>query len=58
MLYQERVLGRRSAWSRIAAQIAVRLAGHRTADIDLVSMNPHLRRDLGLSDGQSGLTIR
>ena len=54
MLYQERVLGRRSLWSRLAARLSMR----RAADLDLLSLNPHLRRDLGMEDGQSGIRIR
>lgn len=58
MLYQERVLGRGSLWSRLAARVAVSLKARKAADLDLLSMNPHLRRDLGMDDGQSGLRIR
>lgn len=58
MLYQERVLGRRNLWSRLVARIAIGLAGKKHADLDLLSMNRHLRRDLGMDDGQSGLTVR
>ena len=58
MLYQERVLGRPGLWSRLAARVAFRLATRKPADIDLLSMSPHLRRDLGMDDGQSGITIR
>ena len=58
MLYQERVLGRRNVWARLMAQVAIGLAGKKHADLDLLSLNPHLRRDLGMDDGQSGLTIR
>lgn len=58
MLYQERVLGRRGLWSRLAARVASGLSGRKSADLDLLSMNRHLRRDLGMDDGQSGLTIR
>ena len=58
MLYQERVLGRRNVWARLMAQVAIGLAGKKHADLDLLSRNPHLRRDLGMDDGQSGLTIR
>ena len=54
MLYQERALGRRSLWARITAGLVGRRTAHR-ADLDLLSMNPHLRRDLGLEDGQGGL---
>lgn len=51
MLYQERVLGRRSLWSRLTASFGRRRSAHRT-DLDLLSMNPHLRRDLGLDEGR------
>ena len=56
MLYQERVLGRRSLWSRIVSGLAIgRSKRRRVADIDLLSMTPHLRRDLGLLDGEAGV---
>jgi hypothetical protein len=58
MLYQERVLGRRSLWSRLAAGVATGLSNRKSADLDLLSMNRHLRRDLGMDDGQSGVRIR
>lgn len=57
MLYQDRVLGRRSLWARLTAGL-VRSRSSRQADLDLLSMNPHLRRDLGLEDGQSGIYRR
>lgn len=55
MLYQERVLGRRGLWRRIAAGVAIAWRGRNEADLDLLSMNRHLRRDLGLDEGQGGL---
>jgi hypothetical protein len=55
MLYQERVLGRRSLWSWIVAGLAIKRRKRRVADVDLLSMTPHLRRDLGLLDGEAGL---
>jgi hypothetical protein len=58
MLYQERVLGRRTLWNLLRAPFARRSAERRYADVDLVALTPHLRRDLGLDDGQSGLSIR
>ena len=58
MLYQERVLGRQNLWSRLVAQVAIGLSGKKHADLDLLSLNPHLRRDLGMDDGQTGVTIR
>lgn len=58
MLYQQRVLGRASLWGRLAARIAVGLTAKKAADLDLLSLNPHLRRDLGMEDGQSGVRIR
>ena len=58
MLYQERVLGRPSLWSRLVARFALRRSARKSADLDLLSMNRHLRRDLGIDDGQSGFTVR
>ncbi len=58
MLYQERVLGRRSLWSRLVAGLAAGRSRRGVADLDLVSMTPHLRRDLGLMDGEAGLRRR
>lgn len=58
MLYHERVLGRRSLWSRLAARLAIGLSRRKAADLDLLALSPHLRRDLGLEDGQSGMRIR
>lgn len=52
MLYQDRPLGRRNLWSRLVARVAQRRAARR-ADLDLLAMNPHLRRDLGLGEGLS-----
>jgi hypothetical protein len=52
MLYQERVLGRKGLWTRVAAGLAIAFSGRRDADLDLLSMNPHLRRDVGLDDGR------
>jgi hypothetical protein len=53
MLYQERVLGRPNLWRRVLDRFA--RPSSRLADIDLVSLNPHLQRDLGLADGQAGI---
>jgi hypothetical protein len=56
MLYQERVLGRPSLWRRMLHRL--RRRSPRIADLDLLGLNPHLQRDLGLTDGQSGLKHR
>ena len=53
MLYQDRVLGRPSLWSRLMDRLRSRGAG-RIADLDILSLNAHLRRDLGLNDGEAG----
>lgn len=58
MLYQERALGRPGFWSRIAARLTMTRRAGPVADLDLLSLNPHLQRDLGLTDGQSGLRHR
>ena len=49
MLFQVRVLGRPNLLSRLAARFVQRRA-ERRADLDLLAMNPYLRRDLGLDD--------
>ena len=53
MLYQDRVLGRPSLWSRLVGRLGSRRAS-RIADLDILSMNAHLRRDLGVTDGETG----
>jgi hypothetical protein len=55
MLYQDRVLGRKGLWNRMAAGLAVAFSGKKAADLDLLSMNRHLRRDIGLDEGQGSL---
>jgi hypothetical protein len=57
MLYQDRVLGRKGLWSRMAAGFAVAFSGKKAADLDLLSMNRHLRRDIGLDEGQGSLRL-
>jgi hypothetical protein len=47
MLYQDRTLGRAWIGARLAARLAIILGGRRYADLDLLAMNPHLRRDIG-----------
>jgi hypothetical protein len=58
MLYQEKALGRSSLWQRLAGRLALRLRSHRPTDLDLVGLNPHLSRDIGLWDGQAGIVAR
>ena len=55
MLYQERIIGRRGLWSRIAAGLALSLSSRKRADFDLLSMNCHLRRDIGLDEGRDDI---
>jgi hypothetical protein len=57
MLYQDRVLGRPSLWSRLMGRLRSR-GGSRIADLDILSLNAHLRRDLGLYDGEAGFRDR
>ena len=52
MLYQERVLGQSGLWKRLIAGLALAVHGRKPADLDLLSLNRHLRRDLGLDEGQ------
>jgi len=47
MLYQDKTLGQVWIGARIAARLAAMLDGRRHADLDLLAMNPHLRRDIG-----------
>ena len=48
MLYQDKTLGQASFGRRLAARLLAALSSRRYADLDLLSMNPHLQRDLGL----------
>jgi hypothetical protein len=48
MLYQDKALGRPSIARRVASTLRAVLSGRRQADLDLLSVSPHLRRDLGL----------
>jgi uncharacterized protein YjiS (DUF1127 family) len=51
MLYQARILGRVGIGARLAATLAIILRRDRQADLDLLSMSPHLRRDIGVDRG-------
>jgi len=55
MLYQDRTLGRHGWAVRMVARVAALFGQRRYADLDILSMSPHLRRDLGIEDGQGGL---
>jgi hypothetical protein len=48
MLYQDKALGQPTLGTRIAARLAIVFSRRRHADLDLLAMSPHLRRDLGL----------
>jgi len=48
MLYQDKTLGRVGLRRRLAAWLVVTHRGRRVADLDLLSMNAHLKRDLGI----------
>jgi hypothetical protein len=50
MLYQEKVLGRSWIGARLAARLAIVLGRKHQADLDLLSMSPHLRRDIGMDN--------
>ena len=47
MLYQDKTLGNARLGARLLARLAVVLGGRHYADLDLLAMNPHLRRDIG-----------
>ena len=51
MLYQDKTLGRLSIAARVAFLLQSMFSNKRQADLDLLSMNAHLRRDLGLENG-------
>jgi hypothetical protein len=55
MLYQERVLGRLGLWSRVVAGLTIAWGGRQQSDVDLLSMNAHLRRDIGLHEGPGSI---
>ena len=50
MLYRDKVLGQKWVGARLAARLLARFTTKRYADLDLLSMSPHMQRDLGLSD--------
>jgi hypothetical protein len=55
MLYQDKTLGQAWIGARLAARLAILLGGRRYADLDLLAMNPHLRRDIGADNlGRTG----
>lgn len=54
MLYQDKALGQPSIARRVASALRVIFSAKRQADLDLLSVSPHLRRDLGLQDFASG----
>lgn len=57
MLYQDKTLGEASIGARFVARLAIMLGGRRYADLDLLAMNPHLRRDIGVDNlRDSGFT--
>jgi hypothetical protein len=47
MLYQDKTLGQAWIGARLVARLAIVLGRRRYADLDLLAMNPHLRRDIG-----------
>ena len=54
MLYQDRVLGQTWIGARLAARLALLLGNRRHADLDLLAMSPHLRRDIGADNIGTG----
>jgi len=54
MLYQDKSLGRSSFWRRLALRLTHPPRRGPLADLDILSMNGHLRRDLGIDEGQAG----
>ena len=58
MLYQDKTLGQPSIARRLVSALCVMFSTKRQADLDLLSVSPHLRRDLGLEDFASGDIFR
>lgn len=54
MLYNDKALGRTSFGARLAACVSILFRSKRYADLDLLSMNPHLRRDIGMDESSRG----
>ena len=54
MLYQDKALGQPSIARRVVSALRMMFSTKRQADLDLLSVSPHLRRDLGLEDFASG----
>ncbi len=50
MLYQDKTLGQASIGRRLALRLLAAFSSRRYADLDLLAMSPHLRRDLGIDD--------
>lgn len=50
MLYRDKTLGHAGFGARLLARLLHELGGRRHADLDLLSMSPHLRRDIGMVD--------
>jgi hypothetical protein len=57
MLYDNRQLGRQGLGTRLALRLRALFDTRRHADLDLLSMNRHLQRDLGLSDREVGVRL-
>ena len=51
MLYQDKEIGHPSGLRRLRAWVGSLLRGRQPADLDLLAMSPHLKRDLGLLEG-------
>jgi hypothetical protein len=52
MLYLDKTLGRAGVAARLFAWMALAIARRRHADLDLLAMSPHLRRDIGMGDAE------
>jgi hypothetical protein len=53
MLYQDKTLGRTGVLARLAARFAGAFSALRQADVDIATISPHLRRDLGVYDADN-----
>lgn len=55
MLYQDKTLGKASIGAKLLARLAAIFGGKRYQDLDLLSVSPHLRRDIGLDRTELGV---
>jgi hypothetical protein len=48
MLYRDQTLGKTGVFAKFVARLALWRGRRRESDIDILALNPHLRRDVGV----------